>query len=55
MLAFSSQSFPADLLAPVGKQAILDNQAEVKDEAELERELEAEIWEPEYVPYVKKA
>lgn len=39
----------------VGKQAIKDNQAEVKDEAELERELEAEIWEPEYVPYVKKA
>lgn len=35
----------------VGRQAIRDGQAQVADEAELERELQANIWEPIYVPY----
>jgi malate dehydrogenase (oxaloacetate-decarboxylating) len=35
----------------VGKQAIRDGQAQVADEAELDRELQANIWEPVYVPY----
>jgi malate dehydrogenase (oxaloacetate-decarboxylating) len=35
----------------VGRQAIRDGQAQVADEAELDRELQANIWEPIYVPY----
>jgi len=35
----------------VGKQAIQDGQAQIADEAQLSRELEANIWEPVYVPY----
>jgi malate dehydrogenase (oxaloacetate-decarboxylating) len=35
----------------VGKQAILDGQAQVADVATLNRELDANIWEPVYVPY----
>lgn len=35
----------------VGRQAIRDGQAQVADEGELDRELEANIWEPVYVPY----
>lgn len=35
----------------VGKQAIQDGQAQVADEAALSRELQANIWEPVYVPY----
>jgi malate dehydrogenase (oxaloacetate-decarboxylating) len=35
----------------VGKQAIQDGQAQVADEAALNRELEANIWEPQYVHY----
>jgi malate dehydrogenase (oxaloacetate-decarboxylating) len=35
----------------VGRQAMLDGQAQVADEEELERELQANIWEPVYVPY----
>lgn len=38
----------------VGKQAIQDGQAQVSDEAALERELRANIWEPVYVPYARK-
>jgi malate dehydrogenase (oxaloacetate-decarboxylating) len=38
----------------VGKQAIQDGQAQIADEAELDRELEANIWEPVYVPYIPK-
>ncbi len=38
----------------VGKQAIQDGQAQVSDEAALNRELEANIWEPEYVPYERE-
>jgi malate dehydrogenase (oxaloacetate-decarboxylating) len=35
----------------VGRQAMLDGQAQVAGEEELDRELEANIWEPVYVPY----
>ncbi len=35
----------------VGRQAIQDGQAQVADEESLSRELEANIWEPRYVPY----
>ncbi|AXC09761.1 NAD-dependent malic enzyme [Acidisarcina polymorpha] len=35
----------------VGKQAILDGQAQISDEDALRRELDANIWEPAYVPY----
>ena len=35
----------------VGRQAIRDGQAQVADEDALNRELQANIWEPVYVPY----
>jgi malate dehydrogenase (oxaloacetate-decarboxylating) len=38
----------------VGRQAIQDGQAQVADEEELDRELDANIWEPVYVPYELK-
>jgi malate dehydrogenase (oxaloacetate-decarboxylating) len=39
----------------VGKQAIEDGQAQVGDEDALNRELQANIWEPVYVPYERPA
>ena len=39
----------------VGRQAIQDGQAQVGDEDTLNRELDANIWEPQYVPYVCKS
>src|SRR5580704_1117625 len=38
----------------VGKQAIQDGQAQVADEEALNKELDANIWEPVYVPYEYK-
>jgi malate dehydrogenase (oxaloacetate-decarboxylating) len=38
----------------VGKQAIEDGQAQVADEAALKRELQANVWEPVYLPYERK-
>jgi len=38
----------------VGRQAIEDGQAQVADEGELDSELQANIWEPAYVPYQRK-
>jgi malate dehydrogenase (oxaloacetate-decarboxylating) len=38
----------------VGRQAIKDGQAQVATEDDLDRELEANIWEPVYVPYERK-
>ena len=38
----------------VGMQAIQEGQALVADEAGLERELQANIWKPVYVPYKRK-
>lgn len=39
----------------VGRQTMLDGQAQVANEEALERELEANIWEPVYVPYELKS
>jgi len=39
----------------VGRQAIRDGQAQVTNEKELDRELEANIWEPVYLPYEFKS
>ncbi len=38
----------------VGRQAIKDGQAQVADEDALNRELQANIWEPVYVPYERR-
>ena len=38
----------------VGRRAIQDGQAQVADENALSRELDANIWEPVYVPYELK-
>jgi malate dehydrogenase (oxaloacetate-decarboxylating) len=38
----------------VGRQAVLDGQAQVANEEALERELQANIWEPVYAPYELK-
>ena len=38
----------------VGRQAIKDGQAQVADEDALNRALQANIWEPVYVPYERK-
>jgi malate dehydrogenase (oxaloacetate-decarboxylating) len=38
----------------VGRQAIQDGEAQVIDEDALNRELDANIWEPQYAPYVRK-
>jgi len=38
----------------VGRQVIRDGQAQVADEDALSRELQANIWEPVYVPYERK-
>ena len=38
----------------VGRQAIRDGQAQVTDEDALKRDLEANFWEPVYVPYERK-
>jgi malate dehydrogenase (oxaloacetate-decarboxylating) len=35
----------------VGRQAIRDGQAQVPDEGALDREIDANVWEPAYVPY----
>jgi malate dehydrogenase (oxaloacetate-decarboxylating) len=39
----------------VGRQAIQDGQAQIASEDALIRELDANIWEPQYVPYVRKS
>jgi malate dehydrogenase (oxaloacetate-decarboxylating) len=39
----------------VGRQAIQDGQAQIMGEDALIRELDANIWEPQYVPYVRKS
>ncbi len=39
----------------VGEQALREGLAQVRDEAELGREIEANFWEPAYVPYERIA
>jgi malate dehydrogenase (oxaloacetate-decarboxylating) len=38
----------------VGIQAMHDGQAQIADEADLQRELQANIWEPLYIPYQRE-
>jgi malate dehydrogenase (oxaloacetate-decarboxylating) len=42
------------IAAAVGRQALRDGQAQVADEAALHAELQAQIWDPVYVPYERK-
>jgi malate dehydrogenase (oxaloacetate-decarboxylating) len=39
----------------VGRQAMQDGQAKIQDEDALNRELDANIWDPQYVPYIRKS
>jgi len=50
-----SRQLSRSIAHAVGRQAIQDGQAQVADEDSLNRELQANIWEPEYVPYERKA
>ena len=50
-----ARSLSRDIALAVGRQAIQDGQAQVKDEDALNREVAANIWEPVYVPYEPKA
>ncbi|MDR3744876.1 MAG: NAD-dependent malic enzyme [Acidobacteriaceae bacterium] len=38
----------------VGRQALREGQAQVADEEELKQQIQANIWEPVYVPYERK-
>jgi malate dehydrogenase (oxaloacetate-decarboxylating) len=49
-----ARSLAALIGRAVGKQAIQDGQAQVGGEAALEREVQANIWEPIYAPYERK-
>jgi malate dehydrogenase (oxaloacetate-decarboxylating) len=42
------------IAAAVGKQAIEEGQSQLPDEDALDRELQANTWEPVYVPYERK-
>jgi malate dehydrogenase (oxaloacetate-decarboxylating) len=46
-----SRKLSRSIAQAVGRQAIQDGQAQVAGEGELEREIDANIWEPVYVPY----
>jgi len=50
-----SRQLSRSIAQAVGRQAIQDGQAQVADEDSLDRELQANIWEPEYVPYERIA
>jgi malate dehydrogenase (oxaloacetate-decarboxylating) len=50
-----SRQLSRSIALAVGRQAIQDGQAQVAGEDSLERELQANIWEPVYVPYERKA
>jgi malate dehydrogenase (oxaloacetate-decarboxylating) len=50
-----SRQLSRSIAQAVGRQAIQDGQAQVADEDSLERELQANIWDPEYIPYERKA
>jgi malate dehydrogenase (oxaloacetate-decarboxylating) len=39
----------------VGRQAMQDGQAQIQDEDALTHELDANIWEPQYVPYIRRS
>jgi malate dehydrogenase (oxaloacetate-decarboxylating) len=46
-----SRQLSRSIAQAVGRQAIQDGQAQVADEESLELELQANIWDPVYVPY----
>jgi malate dehydrogenase (oxaloacetate-decarboxylating) len=46
-----SRRLSRSIAQAVGRQAIQDGQAQVADEDRLELEIQANIWEPIYVPY----
>jgi malate dehydrogenase (oxaloacetate-decarboxylating) len=50
-----SRQLSRSIAQAVGSQAIQDGQAQVAGEDSLDRELQANIWEPVYVPYERKA
>ncbi len=50
-----SRQLSRSIAQAVGRQAIQDGQAQVAGEDSLERELQANIWEPVYVPYELKS
>src|SRR5271157_3644714 len=49
-----SRQLSRSIAKAVGKQAIQDGQAQVAGEDSLNRELQANIWEPLYVPYERE-
>jgi len=49
-----SRQLSRSIAQAVGRQAIQDGQAQVAGEDSLDRELQANIWEPVYVPYERK-
>ena len=49
-----SRQLSRSIAQAVGKQAIQDGQAQVAGEDSLNRELQANIWEPVYVPYERE-
>ncbi|MGA7558272.1 MAG: NAD-dependent malic enzyme [Terriglobales bacterium] len=49
-----SRQIGRSIAKAVGMQAIQEGQAQVTGEDSLERELQANIWEPVYVPYERK-
>jgi malate dehydrogenase (oxaloacetate-decarboxylating) len=46
-----SRQLSRSIALAVGRQAIQDGEAQIADEAALELEIQANIWEPVYVPY----
>ena len=48
-----SRKLSLSIAQAVGRQAIQDGQAQIADEDSLGRELQANIWEPAYVPYIR--
>jgi len=49
-----SRQLSRSIAKAVGRQAIQDEQAQVAGEDSLNRELQANIWEPVYIPYERK-
>jgi malate dehydrogenase (oxaloacetate-decarboxylating) len=46
-----SRQLSRSIALAVGLQAMRDGQAQVPDEDTLKQEIQANIWQPEYVPY----
>ncbi|MFZ1917571.1 MAG: NAD-dependent malic enzyme [Terriglobales bacterium] len=49
-----SRQISLSIAQAVGRQAIQDGQSQLSGEESLDRELQANIWEPVYVPYERK-